>query len=62
MSLCQLPIGTGTSCKGQLTNYFFNTGFVVAEGEFPSYCNHQLIKFKENKRFGLYCNYVKRER
>jgi hypothetical protein len=28
-------------------------GFVVAGGGFLSYWNHQLIKFEEEKRFGL---------
>ena len=40
--------GTGTSCKEN-----FQTGFVVAGGGFLSYWNHQLIKFEEEKRFGL---------
>ena len=39
---------TGTSCEEN-----FQTGFVVAGGGFLSYWNHQLIKFEEEKRFGL---------
>ena len=34
-------------------NFFFQTGFVVAEGGFLSYWNYQLIKFEEENRFGL---------
>ena len=45
--------GTGTSCKGQLANTIFQTGFVVAGGYFLSYWNYQLIKFEGEKRFGL---------
>ena len=44
------------------TNQIFQTEFVVARGEFLSYCNRQLIKFEEDKRFGLYkqfCNIEK---
>ena len=29
------------------------TGFVVTGGGILSYCNHKLIKFEEDKRFGL---------
>ena len=38
--------GTGTSCKGQLANQIFKTGFLVAVGGFLFYCNYQLIKFE----------------
>ena len=31
---CVYNKGTGTSCKGQLANKNFQTGFVVAGGEF----------------------------
>ena len=34
-------------------SFICKTGFVIAEGDFLSYCNHQLIKFEENMRFGL---------
>ena len=37
---------------------------MVAGGGFHSNWNHQLIKFEEQKRFGIYkqfCNYEKRE-
>ena len=40
--------GTGTSCKEN-----FQTGFVIAGGGFLFYWNHQLIKFEEEKIFGL---------
>ena len=42
----------------------FLTGLVVAGGGFLSYWNHQLIKFEEEKRFGLNTNFVimKREK
>ena len=49
---------TGTSC-----NENFQTGFVVVGGGFLFYCIYQLIKFEEEKRFGLwkqFCNYEKR--
>ena len=44
--------------QGHFTRYnlqikFFQTGFVVAWGGFLSYCKSQLIKFEEDKRFGL---------
>ena len=39
----------------------FSTEFVVAGGRYLSYCNHQLNKFEEDKRFGLY-EIMKRER
>ena len=45
-------LGTGTSCKEN-----FQTEFVVAVGGFLSYWTHQIIKFEEEKRFGLY-NFV----
>ena len=31
----------------------FKAGIVVAGGEFLSYWNHKIIKFDEEKRFGL---------
>ena len=49
---CHLE-GTGTSCKEKFPKENFQTGFLVVGGGFPSYCNHQLIKFEEEKRFGL---------
>ena len=42
-----------TSCKGKPRKENFQFGFVVAGGGFLFYWNHQLIKFKEEKRFGL---------
>ena len=45
--------GTGTSCNERFSKENFQTGFVVAGGEFLYYWNHQLIKFEEEKRFGL---------
>ena len=45
--------GTGTSCKEKFRKENFQTGFAVAGGGFLSYWNHQLIKFDEEKRFGL---------
>ena len=49
----------GTTCKLN-----FGTGFVIAWSICLSYCNHQLKKFEEDKRFGLYkqlYNYEKRD-
>ena len=45
--------GTGTYCKEKSLQENFQTGFVVAGGGFLSYWNHQLIKFEEEKIFGL---------
>ena len=45
--------GTVTSCKGQLVNQIFKTGFEVAWEGFLSYYSHQLVKFLEEKRFRL---------
>ena len=45
--------GKDRSCKKKFRKETFQTGVIVAGGGFLSYCNHQLIKFKEEKRFGL---------
>ena len=45
-----LLVGTGTSCKEKFHKENFQTGFVVAGGEFLSYWNHQLMKFEEDIR------------
>ena len=44
---------TGKYCKGQIVYFFVQNGLVFAGCGFLSYCNHQIIKFKEDKRFGL---------
>ena len=57
-------MGTGTSCKEKFRKKKFQNGFVVAGGGFNSYWNYQLIKFEEEKIFGLqkqFWNYDKRE-
>ena len=41
----------GKVLQGKVSEENFQTGFVVAG--FLSYCNHQLIKIEEEKRFGL---------
>ena len=43
----------GTSCKEKFSKENFQTLFVVAGGGFLSQWNHQLIKFEEEKKFGL---------
>ena len=56
--------GARTSCKEKFRNKNFQTEFVVAGGGFLSYRNHQLIKFKDEKRYRLlkqFCYYEKRE-
>ena len=40
-------------CIGTYCKVDFQTGFVVAVGGFLSVWNHQLIKFEEEKIFGL---------
>ena len=45
--------GTGTPCKEKFCKKNFQTWFVVAGGGFLSYWDYQLIKFEEEKRFGL---------
>ena len=42
--------GTGQG-KLKFRKENFQAGFVVAGGGFPSYCNHQLFNFEEEKRF-----------
>ena len=64
MYIAQCQIGTGTSCKEKFNKENFQTGFVVAGGGFLSFWNRQLIKFEEEKIFGLhkqFCNNEKRE-
>ena len=39
---------TRTTCKLNFSNWI-----VVAGGGFLSYCDHQLIKLEDDKRFGL---------
>ena len=48
-----LPTRHRDILQGKVLQENFQTGFVVAGGEFLSYWNHQLIKFEEEKRFGL---------
>ena len=47
-------VGTGTACKGQLEDKKFKLNSSWSPGsDFLSYCNHQFIKFEQDKRFGV---------